>query len=203
MNAIFHLNGLTLQTERLTLRPFRQTDLDDFYNYACVEGVGEMAGWHHHQSKQETQRVLDGFIANDKTFAIVHKQTGKVIGSLGVEQYGMEDKLTEFCDYQGRELGYVLAKDYWSQGLMTEAVKVVIDYLFNVQNLDFLLCGHFDFNSQSKRVQQKCGFVPYRKLNFSTHMGTQQSGVMMLLLNPNKTIKLNFFHPETLIYNKD
>lgn len=162
-----------------------------------------MAGWHHHQSKQETQRVLDGFITNDKTFAIVHKQTGKVIGSLGVEQYGMEDKLTEFCDYQGRELGYVLAKDYWSQGLMTEAVKVVIDYLFNVQNLDFLLCGHFDFNSQSKRVQQKCGFVPYRKLNFSTHMGTQQSGVMMLLLNPNKTIKLNFFHPETLIYNKD
>lgn len=203
MNATFHLNGLTLQTERLILRPFQQTDLDDFFNYARVEGVGEMAGWSHHKTTQETQRVLDGFIAKDKTFAIVHKQTGKVIGSLGVEQYGMEDKLTEFCNYQGREIGYVLSKDYWSQGLITEAVKEVINHLFNVKNLDFLLCSHFDCNLQSKRVQQKCGFVPYRKLTFETQLGTQQPGVMMLLLNPNKTLKLNFSHPETLIYNKN
>ncbi len=202
MNAIFHLNGLTLQTDRLILRPFQQTDLDDFYNYARVEGVGERAGWQHHKSKQETQRVLDGFIANDKTFAIVYKQNGKVIGSIGVEQYGMEDKLTEFCNYQGRELGYVLSKDYWSQGLMTEAVKTVIDYLFNVANLDFLLCGYFDFNSQSKRVQQKCGFVPYRKMTFTTNIGTQEQGILSLLLNPNKNLQLTFSHPETLIYNQ-
>ena len=86
---------------------------------------------------------------------------------------------------------------------MTEAVKAVINYLFDVCNLDFLTCCYFDFNVQSKRVQQKCGFVPYRKLVMDTRMGTQEPGVLNLLTNPNKNIKLNFSHPETLIYKQN
>ena len=83
---------------------------------------------------------------------------------------------------------------------MPEALKSVIDYLFNHLNLDFLTCGYYDFNSQSKRVQEKCGFKPYRKLVMTTRMGTEEPGVLNLLINPNKNIKLNFSHPETLIY---
>lgn len=45
MNADFRINGKVIETERLILRPFKQTDLEDFYEYASVEGVGEMAGW--------------------------------------------------------------------------------------------------------------------------------------------------------------
>lgn len=203
MNAIFHLNGTVLHTDRLILRPFTQADLEDFFAYASIEGVGERAGWQHHETIQVSQRILSNFIDEDKTFAIVCKQTGKVIGSLGVEKYDMEDKLIEFDGYQGREIGYVLSKDYWGQGLMTEAVKAVINYLFNSCNLDFLTCGYYDFNIQSKRVQEKCGFVPYRKLVMSTRRGTQEPGVLNLLLNPNKQIKLEFSHPETLIYKQD
>lgn len=203
MNAIFHLNGTVLHTDRLILRPFTQADLEDFFAYASIEGVGERAGWQHHETIQVSQRILSNFIDEDKTFAIVCKQTGKVIGSLGVEKYDMEDKLTEFDGYQGREIGYVLSKDYWGQGLMTEAVKAVINYLFNSCKLDFLTCGYYDFNIQSKRVQEKCGFVPYRKLVMSTRLGTQEPGVLNLLLNPNKQIKLEFSHPETLIYKQD
>ena len=62
MNADFHINGIQLETERLILRPFEKEDLDDFYTYASVEGVGEMAGWKHHTSKEETQKILDMFI---------------------------------------------------------------------------------------------------------------------------------------------
>ena len=78
--------------------------------------------------------------------------------------YGMEDRLTEFDGYKGRELGFVLGKAYWGQGFMPEAVRAIMNYLFNELDLDFLLCGHYDFNEQSKRVQEKCGFKPYRKL---------------------------------------
>lgn len=202
MNAVFKLNGLQIETERLLLRPFAKKDLNDFYEYASVEGVGEMAGWKHHQSVEETQRVLDGFVAKDKTFAIVLKSNGKVIGSLGVEKYGLEEKLTEFNSYVGRELGYVLSKAYWGQGIMPEAVKAVIEYLFNVLSFDFLLCGHYDSNSQSQKVQEKCGFKPYRKLVLDTQMGTREPAVLTLLLNPNKTVDLEFSHPETLIYSK-
>ena len=203
MNANFKINGIVIETQRLILRPFKQSDLDDFYEYASVDGVGEMAGWKHHESKDESQGILDLFITEDKTFAIVLKENNKVIGSLGVEEYGMEEALSEFYEYQGREIGYVLSKDYWGKGLMPEAVKAVIDYLFNVQKLDFLTCGYYEFNNQSKKVQEKCGFKPYRKLVMETRLGTKEQGILNLLVNPNKNIKLIFSHPETLIYNQD
>lgn len=202
MNMPFRINGTKIETQRLILRPFRQEDLADFYAYASVAGVGEMAGWKHHESLEESQKILDMFISEDKTFAICLKETDKVIGSLGVEEYGMEQTLTEFTDYKGREIGYVLGKDYWGRGLMPEAVRGVIDYLFRERDLDFLTCGYYDFNSQSKRVQEKCGFRPYRKLVMDTRLGTKEPGVLNLLVNPEKKITFVFSHPETLIYRQ-
>ena len=200
MNAEFKIGELVIETERLILRKFRQSDLHDLNEYASVLGVGEMAGWKHHETIEETQEILDMFIKEDKTFAVVSKKKNKAIGSLSVEKYGLEDKLTEFNGYYGREIGYVLSKDDWGKGMMTEAVKAVIDYLFNDLNLDFLVCGYYDCNNQSKRVQEKCGFKPYRKLIMDTQMGTKEPGVLNLLINPSKNISLVFSHPETLIY---
>lgn len=200
MNSDFYINGIQLETERLILRPFVKEDLNDFYAYASVEGVGEMAGWKHHASKEETQKILDLFIESNQVFAIYHKEDQKVIGSLEIKKYGREEALTEFATYQGRELGFVLSKDYWGSGIMPEAVKAVIKYLFGELNYDFLLCGHFSFNLQSKRVQEKCGFQPYRKLMMTTSEHTKEPIILNLLINPHKNITLEFSHPETLIY---
>ena len=202
MNAYFRINGKVIETERLILRAFEQTDLKDFYEYASVEGVGEMAGWKHHESIDESQEIMNSFIDNDKVFAICLKENNKVIGTVGIEKYGLEDALTEFKDHCGRELGYVLSKDYWGKGLMPEAIKAVIDYLFNELDYDFLLCGYYNFNERSKRVQAKCGFKPYRSLTMTTQTGAKEQGTLTLLINPNKNIKLEFSHPETLILYK-
>ncbi len=200
MNADFKINGKVIETDRLVLRAFEQTDLDDFYEYASVEGVGEMAGWKHHENKDKSQEILNLFINEDKVFAICLKENNKVIGSLGIEKYGREETLTEFNGYYGREIGYVLSKSYWGNGLMPEAVNAVIDYLFRELNLDFLTCGYYNFNSQSKRIQEKCGFKPYRALVMNTQMDTKEQGILSLLINPDKNIKLEFSHPDTLIY---
>ena len=202
MNAKIDVTGAKIETERLILREFNESDLEDLFEYASVPGVGERAGWPHHENIDITKKILASFIKEKKTFAIVYKENNKVIGSLGVEPYGLEDKLTEFTNYIGREIGYVLSKDYWGKGLATEAVKATINYLFNSLNYDFLVCSYYDFNSQSKRVQEKCGFKPYRKLVFDTKLGTKEPGILNLLLNPKKDIKLNFSHPETLIYKE-
>ena len=199
MNAKFDVTGVVLESSRLILREWTLNDVDDMFSYASVPGVGEMAGWPHHQDKEESLRIVKHFIEGKHTFAIVYKENNNVIGSLGLEEYGAEDKLREFFNYQGREIGYVLSKDYWGQGLMKEAVCLVIEYLFNVLDYDFLLCGHYDFNNQSRRVQEKCGFVPYRKLVFDTSMGTKEPGILSLLINPKKKIKFEFSHPETLL----
>ena len=199
MNAKFDITGIRLESERLILRDWELSDLDDLFAYASVPGTGEMAGWPHHKNKEESLYRVKHFIEEKHTFAIVYKENNKVIGSLGIEKYGMEDKLTEFDGYYGREIGYALSKDYWGQGLMPEAVKLVINYLFNTLNYDFLLCGHYDKNNRSKRVQEKCGFIPYRKLVFDTQLGVKEPGELMLLINPNKNIKFNYSHLETLL----
>lgn len=168
MNAQVDLSNVYLKTERLTLRPWTVNDLDDFYEYASVDGVGQKAGWLPHENKEVSLVFLNRFIANKKTFAIEYN--GKVIGSLGVEEYH-EKELPEFNETKGRELGYVLSKDYWGFGIMPEAVKAVVDYCFNVLGMDFLVCGHFTDNLQSKRVQEKCGFKHYKLVEYETKYG--------------------------------
>lgn len=147
MNIKFNIDDKVITTARLILRAFKPSDLNDFYQYASVAGVGEMAGWSHHQNIEESKMILDIFIHEDDTFAIVDKVDNKVIGSLGIHHYKNEDTLTEFKELVGCEIGFVLAKDYWGQGLMKEAVIRVIDYLFNELNFDFILCGHFNIGS--------------------------------------------------------
>lgn len=168
MNQLIDISGVTLATQRLVLRPWAWTDLADFYEYASVDGVGQMAGWLPHQSIEESRMVLGMFIEGKKTFAIEHE--GKVIGSLGVEEYD-EEKLPEFADRCGRELGFVLAKPCWGRGLMPEAVQAVIRYLFDEVGLDFLVCCHFADNAQSCRVQEKCGFRHYKLIQSETRYG--------------------------------
>ena len=201
MNAEIDVTNIILRTDRVILRPWYESDLEDLFEYASVEGVGEMAGWLHHSDMNVSREILEMFIKEKKTFAIVFRENNKVIGSIGIEKYGREEALSEFFNYKGREIGFVLSKDYWGQGLMAEAVKAVIDYLFNELDYDFLLCGHFDFNKQSARVQEKLGFIPYRKLIFDTRLNTKEPGILSLLVNPHKNIELKFSHPETLLIN--
>lgn len=75
------ITNVILKTNRLVLRAFKLTDLDDFYEYASVEGVVEMAGWKHHENKETSLEILNLFIKEKKTFALVYDN--KVIGSLG------------------------------------------------------------------------------------------------------------------------
>ena len=179
MNAKVDLTHVVLETDRLILRGWEYSDLDDFFEYASVEGVGERAGWSHHESKSESLAILKRFIEGKKTFALVLKENHKTIGSLGLEnlrQYAGE----ELHDLTGREIGYVLSKEYWNQGLMSEAVQCVIDWCFHDQNYDFLMCCNFIENAASAKVQKKCGFEPYKTVEYSSSFGLKTSQVNLL-----------------------
>ena len=169
MNADIDISKVTLHTERLILRPWEQKDLEDFFEYASVDGVGQMAGWLPHENRETSQKILNDFIEEKKVFALEYN--GKVIGSLGIEEYD-EKNLPELSDKKGREIGYVLSKDYWGKGLMPEAVKRVIEYLFDEVGLDFVTCGYFLRNNQSARVQEKCGFHFVKEIMHKTRYNT-------------------------------
>ena len=168
MNIEIDVSKVILRTNRLILRPWTMDDLDEFYEYASTDGVGQMAGWIPHENKETSLAVLQRFIAEKKTFAL--EFDGKVIGSLGIEEYD-EGELPEFQSKRGRELGFVLSKDYWGRGLMPEAVKAATKYLFDDLDLDFIVCGHFVDNVRSMRVQEKCGFKHYKLIKTITEYG--------------------------------
>ena len=186
MNASIDISKATLITKRLVLRPWKQDDLDDFFEYASVDGVGQMAGWKPHENKQETQKILDSFIEHKKTFALEYQ--GKVIGSLGIELYN-EERFPEFADLKCREIGYVLSKAYWGNGFMPEAVNEVLRYLFEDAGLDVIFCGHFLSNHQSARVQEKCGFRHYAYGKYETKFGTVEDDELNILTKNDYTAR--------------
>ena len=181
MNKYIDITNVVLKTERLTLRPWRESDLSDFYEYARVDGVGQMAGWTPHRNMEESKEILSHFIEGRHDFALEYQ--GKVIGSLGVKEYN-EKNYPELAALQGREVGYTLSKDYWGRGLMPEAVSAVIRYLFEVEKLDFLICGHFERNGRSRRVIEKCGFRYIKTVGFKTEYGTDDRSMEYILYHP-------------------
>ncbi|HRT68824.1 MAG TPA: GNAT family N-acetyltransferase [Bacilli bacterium] len=187
MNIDIDISKVTLETERLILRPWLLSDLDDFYEYARVDGVGQMVGWSPHKNIEESAQTLKMFIKEKKVFAIVLKETGKVIGSLGIEE--VREKSMLASPLKGRELGYVLNKDFWGRGLMPEAVKKVIDYCFTDLDCDFLLCGYFQWNHQSQRVCEKAGFQFYKQIKFATRFATLEKTNLNIIYHPKKKNK--------------
>jgi len=147
----------TIETERLILRRWKRRDLRDLFEYASVDGVGEMAGWPHHADIDITRHVLRSFRKERNVFAVYHKADNKVIGSLGLHRSWSNDD-DAYRHLRCKEIGYVLSRDYWGQGYMTEAVRAVINWCFVELKADALTCGHFTHNDRSRRVIEKCDF---------------------------------------------
>lgn len=164
-NPDINITPVTITTKRLLLRAFKQSDLDDFFEYASVEDVGNNAGWKPHTSKEETQLILTAFIIDAEVLAIVKKDTNKVIGSIGIHRSWASDE-KDLANLTSKEIGYVLSKDYWGQGIATEAAQAVIEYCFTALNLEVLTCGHFIDNLRSKRVIEKCGFAFFKRASY-------------------------------------
>ena len=160
---------IKLETPRLILRGFTLDDVGDLYHYAKNPDVGPNAGWKMHESLEESEKIVKMFIEDNDVWAIVLKETGHVVGSIGLH----EDGFRKFSNC--REVGYVLSHDYWGQGLMVEAVKRVIKYAFEEAGITLLSVYHYPFNQRSKRVVEKCGFH---------YEGTLRSAAMIY----NKTI---------------
>ncbi len=158
MDVQIDVTHTVIETPRLLLRGWKETDLDDLFEYASVEGVGELAGWKHHESREETEFVLKMFLAEKNVFAIEEKESGKVIGSLGLHD-SWANRDPAFERFKVKEIGYVLSKAYWGRGIMPEAVNAVMGYCFDTLKLDALTAGHFTDNAQSRRVIEKCGFT--------------------------------------------
>ncbi|WP_124065693.1 GNAT family N-acetyltransferase [Clostridium sp. E02] len=182
MDVCIDCSKEVIETKRLILRGWKEEDIKDMFEYASVKGVGEMAGWKHHETIEETHKIISDFISEKNVFAIVCKENEKVIGSLGLHHSRLNDNEI-YKNMKIKEIGYVLSKDYWGKGLMPEAVKAVIAFCFEKHSLEALTIQHGSTNSQSEKVIKKCGFTLMEKgRNFSQFLQTYGDEMKYILL---------------------
>ena len=143
---------MCFETERLRLRPFKETDAKDCFCYAKDPRVGPMAGWKPHKSIEESLETIKNVLMAPENYAVVLKAENKVIGSIGL-------KKSEFAKREDElELGFCIGAKYWGQGYATEAAKEILRHGFEDLHLSGVWCVFFEGNSRSKRVQEKLGF---------------------------------------------
>lgn len=144
-----------IETKRLIIREWKETDSKDLYEYAKNELVGPNAGWKPHKDEEESKKIINMFIKSKEAYAVVLKNENKVIGGVGLHNRKPDKNIINLTQ---REIGYVLNPKYWGKGYIQEAVEALKDYGFNYLQLDLIWCGHYDYNIKSKRVVEKCGF---------------------------------------------
>lgn len=173
---------MTLETSRLILRPWEDGDAEILYQWASDPELGPMAGWKPHESVAESLSIIHGILGEPETYALVLKETGLPVGSMGLFP---PDAFCRPADLPKEalqlELGYWIARPYWGRGLVPEAGRAMLDYAFETLGCQMAHCSHFDFNAQSRRVIQKLGFTYHLTRQTTDQTGAAHTTLCYLL----------------------
>lgn len=162
-----HQGTQTIRTQRLTLRRFTPEDAPAmFENWASDERVTRFLTWRPHESPEATQTLLELWCAayeNPATYHWAIEYEGTPVGDISVIRLSEKSECAE--------LGYCLGYACWNRGLMTEAVRAVIGFLFSEVGIHRIGIAHAVQNPASGKVAQKCGL---------TYEGTQRESYRAL-----------------------
>ena len=86
--------NMMLETKRLILRPWREDDAKDLYEYAKDPEIGPPAGWPPHTSVENSLAIIKTVLSAPETYAVCRKEDGKAIGSIGLKM-GDSTDMTE------------------------------------------------------------------------------------------------------------
>ena len=149
-----------LETERLILRDLEINDLKLFYDMSIEEKITNYQKWFLGENGYK-QWVEDSIDHNNRTprfaynLAIVLKENGNAIGWIG---WG-----TDVLEKREYDFGYSLLPDYWNKGIMTEALKCSIDFMFNKLNANIVSGECVEENAGSMRIMEKVGLLLTRE----------------------------------------
>lgn len=156
-----HLGTKNLETERLILRKIKNDDYHMAYkNWCSSETVDKYVLWKKHENENVTKELYDKWISeyNDKTYRwiIELKNNKEVVGTIDISN--------KFLESSTCEVGYCLSDKYWNLGIMTEALKEIIRFLFEECNCEVVWAEYLENNPASGKVMQKCGMKYEGKL---------------------------------------
>lgn len=144
----------TLETERLFLRPLTLGDEDDVFAYASDPEVARLVSWETHPDRNASRAFLEWVLnrylsGREAPWAMATRVTGRVIGTCGFVHWDVPNGFAE--------IGYAMARKHWGKGIMTEAVRRVIDFGFQSMDLARIEAVCLMDNTASARVMEKVG----------------------------------------------
>ena len=151
-----------METERILLRHWQESDAETLFKYASDPDVGPRAGWPAHKSVEESREIIRTYFHNDTTWAIVLKETGEAIGCIG---YYTHEASNIPIGENDCEVGYWVGKTFWNRGICTEALKMMLNYCIHEKHFENIWADHFTGNPASGKVMEKCGFSDTGMLN--------------------------------------
>ncbi|WP_089938503.1 GNAT family N-acetyltransferase [Candidatus Entotheonella palauensis] len=154
-----------VETERLYLRRFEDTDRDAYYLgiYADPEVMKTLPAGQPIARGDFEARVTGLMVDHWREhgfgpWVVVHKADEALIGHCGLKYWP---------DSPDVEVFYALAKPYWGQGLATEGARASLCYGFELLGLDYIIAGAFVDNVASRRVLEKIGMTYTGEMTFS------------------------------------
>lgn len=143
-----------LESERLLFRKITDEDAQDIYEYAQVKEVTDFVPWYPHQSVQDSMEFIkftEEKYSSDNwiVLGIELKENHKLIGTIDIRSW---DSVNNCAD-----VGYVVSKNYWGRGIMTEALRRVIKFCFDELKLNRVEAHCEEENTGSWKVMEKCG----------------------------------------------
>lgn len=151
-----HLGTQTLETARLILRKTEEDDWQTmFNNWANDARVTKYLTWTPYEIAEQLKNSYHAHLMESQAkpdfydWKIVLKEPGEPVGSIGVVRLHEEIAAVE--------IGYCLGYAWWHQGIMTEAFRAVIQFLFNEVGVNRIAAEHDINNPHSGDVMRKCG----------------------------------------------
>lgn len=154
---LVHKGSIEINTKRLKIRKFRHDDAEDmFKNWTNDEEVTRYLTWKPHRQIEVTRGLLELWIKdyaceNNYNWIIVCKESDEAIGGISVVK---QDDASFSC-----EIGYCLSKQYWGQGIVSEALGAVIDFLIGEIGYNRISAVYDTDNPASGRVMEKNGMT--------------------------------------------
>lgn len=154
-----------IETERLIMRNFEDSDLEGIFQLDSDPEVHTYLGNNPIKTMEQAKKIIDGVKKQYETngigrLAIIDKKTNDFIGWSGIKY---EQGVRAFNYY---DLGYRLRKKYWGKGIATEASIESLHYGFDELNLQIIGAGADIDNIASNRILQKVGFKLIDKFDF-------------------------------------
>ncbi len=151
-----HCGTQTIETRRLVLRRFTIDDAPAMYqNWASDPVVTKYLTWPVHANVKVTKSLLEDWVSaysreTNYQWAIILKKHGnEPIGSIAAVH--VDDNVAAV------EIGYCIGKNWWHQGIVSEALRAVMDFFFDKVDANRIACRHDPRNPHSGMVMQKCG----------------------------------------------